>query len=88
MKFIIMHILFNRLRYRKLVVVTTLLSEEDKGPLKEMLNFLGGHLVKEWSDSCTHLVSTQLMVTPKVGINSSWLISYKLLVIRTFYSKS
>ncbi|XP_040288199.1 nibrin isoform X2 [Bufo bufo] len=54
-----------RVIYEPLVVCSSCLNDSEKTTLTQSLLTLGGHLVNNWTQKCTHLVMTSVKVTIK-----------------------
>ncbi|KAK9891208.1 hypothetical protein WA026_013523 [Henosepilachna vigintioctopunctata] len=64
------HITFGEVKFRfhigeKLVVCSTGAKEREQ-TIATIVNKLGGELLKEWDNSCTHLTSSEILITLKV----------------------
>eukprot|EP00079_Xenopus_tropicalis_P016383 XP_004915210.1 PREDICTED: nibrin isoform X1 [Xenopus tropicalis] len=54
-----------RVEYEPLVVCSSCLDNTEKNSLKQNLIHLGGHMLNNWTEKCTHLVMTSIKVTIK-----------------------
>lgn len=54
-----------RVVYEPLVACSSCLSSTEKSSLNQALQLLGGHIVNNWTENCTHLVMTSVKVTIK-----------------------
>ncbi|XP_053324246.1 nibrin [Spea bombifrons] len=54
-----------RVKYEPLVVSSSCLSVAEKTALNQDLLLLGGHMLGNWTENCTHLVMTSIKVTIK-----------------------
>ncbi|CAI9546659.1 unnamed protein product [Staurois parvus] len=54
-----------RVVYEPLVTCSSCLSISEKSSLNQALQLLGGHIVNNWTENCTHLVMTSVKVTIK-----------------------
>ncbi|KAM5156702.1 nibrin [Mantella aurantiaca] len=54
-----------RVMYEPLVACSSCLSISEKSSLNQALQLLGGHVVNNWTEKCTHLVMTSIKVTIK-----------------------
>ncbi|KAG9478711.1 hypothetical protein GDO78_012395, partial [Eleutherodactylus coqui] len=51
--------------YKPLVVCSSCLNSAEKNAITQSLLTLGGHLVNNWTEKCTHLVMTSVKITIK-----------------------
>lgn len=51
--------------YQPLIVSTSCIESQEKRILKELILKLGGHILSEWQENCTHLVMKEIKVTIK-----------------------
>lgn len=51
--------------YQPLIVSTSCIESQEKRSLKELIQKLGGHILSEWQENCTHLVMKEIKVTIK-----------------------
>ncbi|XP_040210535.1 nibrin [Rana temporaria] len=54
-----------RVVYEPLVACSSCLSSTEKSSLNQALQILGGHVVNNWTENCTHLVMASIKVTIK-----------------------
>ncbi|XP_063780145.1 nibrin [Pseudophryne corroboree] len=54
-----------RVTYEPLVACSSCLNASEKNAVSQAVLVLGGHVVNNWTDKCTHLVMTSLKVTIK-----------------------
>ncbi|XP_069816012.1 nibrin isoform X2 [Dendropsophus ebraccatus] len=54
-----------RVIYQPLVICSSCLNDSEKSSLTQSLLTLGGHIVNNWTEKCTHLVMTSVKVTIK-----------------------
>ncbi|KAM9308415.1 nibrin [Gastrophryne carolinensis] len=54
-----------RVIYEPLVACSSCLNNSEKATLNQALQLLGGHIVNNWTEKCTHLVMTSIKVTIK-----------------------
>ncbi|XP_068093709.1 nibrin isoform X2 [Hyperolius riggenbachi] len=54
-----------RVQYEPLVICSSCLNGSEKSSLTKALQLLGGHIVNNWTEKCTHLVMTSVKVTIK-----------------------
>lgn len=57
-----------RVVYEPLVACSSCLSSTEKSSLNQALQLLGGHVVNNWTENCTHLVMVSIKVTIKVCV--------------------
>lgn len=55
-----------RIEYEPLVVCSSCLDLSEKNVLNQNVLQLGGHIVSEWKEECTHLAMVSVKVTVKV----------------------
>lgn len=55
-----------RVEYEPLVVCSSCLDVSQKNVLNKNILELGGHIVNEWKEECTHLAMVSVKVTVKV----------------------
>lgn len=56
-----------RVEYEPLVVCSSCLDVSQKNILNKNILQLGGHVVNEWNEDCTHLVMVLVKITVKVS---------------------
>ncbi|XP_053571883.1 nibrin [Bombina bombina] len=54
-----------RVEYEPLVVSSSCLENTEKTTLNQVIVLLGGHVLNNWAEKCTHLVMTSIKVTIK-----------------------
>lgn len=58
---------FYRVVKYSIVACPSTLKMADKDLLKKSLEEIGGHVIREWSELCTHLCMNSVTVTEKVN---------------------
>lgn len=57
----------DRVEFVPLLVATSTLTLEEKTEVKALVSVLGGQVLSEWHNKCTHLTMNKLTVTVKVS---------------------